>query len=302
MSGTARHSVAKSDVRLGYLVRKYISRRLERKEITTSTAKNMSTVLRRLALDMGYDRPPSYLNSKRIERWVFAGGISPGTTRNRLSFVRSFCHWLVEERYLRRDPTAAIRPPRKVRSVPRGLKAEQVGQAFAACSDERDVLMISLMAQEGLRACEVASLEMGCIDLTERLMLVKGKGDHERVLPISDETWSAMKAYLGAERRTAGPLIRSKKCPTKGISAQHVCRVVSEVLKAGGANASGHALRHTAATDMLRAGAHLRDVQAALGHASLQSTQIYLPWVVGDLRTAMGGRRYRGPALVPPSD
>jgi site-specific recombinase XerD len=57
---------------------------------------------------------------------------------------------------------------------------------------------------------------------------------------------------------------------------------------------SAHALRHRAATDMLRAGAHLRDVQAALGHVSIATTQPYLPTVVGDLRTAMGGRRYRG--------
>ncbi len=57
---------------------------------------------------------------------------------------------------------------------------------------------------------------------------------------------------------------------------------------------SAHALRHTAATDMLRARAHLRDVQHALGHAHLATTEIYLPLVVHDLREAMGGRRYRG--------
>lgn len=59
-----------------------------------------------------------------------------------------------------------------------------------------------------------------------------------------------------------------------------------------------HALRHTAATDMLRGGAHVRDVQRALGHVELSSTQRYLPWLVGDLREAMGGRQYRGRAVM----
>lgn len=68
--------------------------------------------------------------------------------------------------------------------------------------------------------------------------------------------------------------------------------MVSRWFKASGSPASAHALRHTAATDMLRAGAHLRDVQAALGHVSLATTQRYLPWIVGDLREAMGGRTY----------
>ncbi len=83
--------------------------------------------------------------------------------------------------------------------------------------------------------------------------------------------------------------------PDPGISAHYVSRLVSKWMHAAGVNASGHALRHTAATDMLRDGAHGRDVQNALGHASLATTQRYMPWLVGDLRTAMEGRTYERP-------
>jgi integrase/recombinase XerD len=62
---------------------------------------------------------------------------------------------------------------------------------------------------------------------------------------------------------------------------------------------SAHAARHTMATDLVRSGAHLRDIQHALGHASIQTTQRYLPWLVGDLRTAMGGREYGTPEDPP---
>jgi site-specific recombinase XerD len=153
---------------------------------------------------------------------------------------------------------------------------------------------VCLEVQEGLRACEVVGLELGDVDVDERQLLVRvGKGGHERVLPISGETWDAMEKYLGEYPAKAGPLIRSYIHPTRAISAHYVSRLVSEWMHGAGVNDSGHALRHTMATDSLRNGAHIRDVQAALGHKSIATTQVYLPLLVHDLRSAMGGRSYR---------
>jgi site-specific recombinase XerD len=152
--------------------------------------------------------------------------------------------------------------------------------------------MLLLMCQEGLRCCEVASHELGDVDFDERLMLIRGKGGHQRILPLTDETWGAIAEYLTDHPAHAGPLIRSYNDPYRPIDASYVSTLVARWIRAAGVEATAHALRHTAATDMLRSGAHLRDVQAALGHVSLSTTQRYLPWVVGDLRTAMAGRRY----------
>lgn len=171
---------------------------------------------------------------------------------------------------------------------------------LAVCPDARARVITLLMVQEGLRCCEVAGLEIQDIDWNEQLVLIKtSKGDNERVLPLSDETAEAITAYLKEQPSSCGPLVRSCLEPTSRISAKYVSRLVVGWVADAGLKGrpydglSAHALRHTAATDMLRSGAHLRDVQAALGHRNLQSTQVYLAWVVGDLRTAMGGRSYR---------
>jgi integrase/recombinase XerC len=102
-----------------------------------------------------------------------------------------------------------------------------------------------------------------------------------------------LESYLHDEPAHAGPLIRSYVNPHKGISARYISSMVAELMGFAGLAHTAHALRHTAATDMLRGGAHLRDVQFALGHSTLHTTQRYLPWIVGDLRAAMGGRSYR---------
>ncbi len=131
------------------------------------------------------------------------------------------------------------------------------------------------------------------------MILVRGKGGHERVLPVSDETWDALLQYLDDHPAGAGPLIRSYRQHWAGLRADTVSGMVSVWMADAGLKRrardgiSGHALRHSAAGHMLKGGAHLRDVQAALGHASLQTTQRYLPTVVNDLREAMGGRKYR---------
>lgn len=160
----------------------------------------------------------------------------------------------------------------------------------------RTRLMVLLGCQEGLRCGEIAALETGDLDLPNRTMLITGKGGHQRYLPISDETFEVLTQHLAALPRGMGPVIRSLKYgadPYAGIQPATISALLSRLMHEAGVPASGHALRHTMANDALRSGANIREVQLALGHASLETTQHYLGLSsVKDLRKALGGRRY----------
>lgn len=276
---------------LTQLVYRYLAFRTKAGELRPTSVKSIRYGLLHFCRATGAGLPADQLSDRHVELWLAETGMGPATARARLSQVRMWCRWMIRAGIITQDPTLGIRGPRQPRYLPRGLRKPAVSATISGAPDLRAHLILLLMVQEGLRCCEVADLQVADVDPLEGAMLVRGKGGHQRVLPISDETQLAIEAYVPA-RRTAGPLIRSRREPTQGISAGYISSLVSEWIHSAGIDATAHALRHTAATDMLRSGAHLRDVQTALGHVSIETTQRYLPWVVGDLRVAMGGRRY----------
>jgi integrase/recombinase XerD len=279
------------DVGLCALARRYVAQRRAAGQLARSTVPSLRRCLVCFALSVGNCAPGQVVRAD-VERWVSRPGLSAGTRRKELSAIRTFFRWLVLEGEAGGDPTLGIPPIRQPRQLPRGLRATQVAALLAACPDARARLIVLLEVQEGLRSCEVSRARVEDVDPHQRSMLVHGKGGHERALPLSGETWDALVAYLGEWPAHTGPLVRSYNDPSRGITPEHVRHLMRAAFADAGIDASGHALRHTCATDMLLGGAHIRNVQAALGHANLATTSRYLPLVVGELRDAMGGRRY----------
>lgn len=280
------------------LVSPYLRERVRRQEITPLTARNHNTVLRQFAALYGR-RPIANLSRRDVERWLETYGyLAAGTRRSRFSMLRCWFDWMVDRGYIKRSPCYGMKAPRKPRSVPRALPYESIQAALAAAPDQRGRLIAVLMVQQGLRAMEVAGLQFGDLDLRERTMRVVGKGGHERVLPITNETMVELHRYLGQFPANGGPLIRSYQYPTRPLVPLTVGSIMRRMLYDAGVKQrprdgiSGHAFRHTALTDMLRHGAHVRDVQAAAGHGSLSTTETYLPLLVSTLEVAMEGRSY----------
>lgn len=293
-----------------------------------TTAKTVRSSLYGLARSCG-PVAPAGLRRGHIEAFVASTG-HPRTAASRLAHVRGFCRWLVREGVLATDPTVEVPRPRQPRQVPRALGADLVAQLLAACPDTRARFVVSAMVHLGLRCAEVAGLRFD--DITDGHILVRGKGGHERVLPLLAELRTALDAYLADHPADTGPVVRPYRAYNarsvvpvglvrvtvtvngRGLSPSSVSQLVSTWMDQAGIKGkprdgiSAHALRHTAATDALRHGAHLRDVQAALGHVSLATTERYLSREVDGLETALGGRHYGPeaasvvlvPAMPPP--
>ena len=274
------------------VVRAYVRDRVATGEWCPVTVPSQRRTLLRFA-DYAAVKPHD-LDEGHVRGFMTDHPASASTRRQRFSTIRGFCQWLVRNGHLEADPTADLKAPRQPRPVPRAYPSELVAHLLEVVPDRRARLVVLLEVQEGLRACEVARLEVGDIDFHDREVRVNGKGQRERILPVSDETWEALEAYLRQFPAKAGPLIRSYNDPKAGLCAAYVVHMMGRWLRAAGVKeGGGHGLRHTMATQLLRGGADVRDVQNALGHASLSSTSVYLPFSDAKrLRGVMGGRRY----------
>jgi integrase/recombinase XerC len=255
----------------------WVHERHRRRELAEASV----TTYRRVLIDFAGHAGPALkvaaLGQRHVEEWLAGCDVGPNSQRMYLGIVRQFCRWTVQVGYLRADPTVDIPGPRQPRYQPRRLTPEQVARVFAAARDDRECLMVSLAANEGLRVGEIARIEMGDIDRHARLLLVHGKGGHERHLPITAATWRLVAAYAQG-RRSAGPLITSRRpgCEHDALTASTVSAMLCKVIRRAGIHDTGHVLRHTAAAETLEAGAHVRQVQHMLGHANVQTTSRYL--------------------------
>lgn len=284
---------------LAELVDLYVRARRDRGDITRDTARNIGYHLDGFVESFGA-RPLTQLTRSAVERWQGTiGELSPATRRGRLSSVRGFCRWLAQQHYAKVDATQDIPPIRQPRSVPRALPLDAVTRLLNAAPDLRAKAILWLMVGLGLRCVEVARLEYADYDRRAGTILVTGKYLSERLLPVSEETRLAIDEYLASTSAISGPLIRSYRHPRSGLRPDTISQMVSKWMTAAGIKdhrrdgVSAHALRHTAASDVLDKVHDLRVVQQMLGHERLATTAIYLRRVdAGQLREAMEGRTY----------
>lgn len=289
-----------SGVALVELVDAYVQTRLDMHEIVAGSAKTMRNSLRRFARDMPDD--PIDLDRVIVTDWLAERGrsIAQGSLRSEFSTVRTFCEWLVISGHCITDPTLGIKGPKQPDYVPRALDPADVAKLLRACATAREELMIVLMVQLGLRCGEVAGLQLSDVDTTAGVVYVLGKGGQQRFIPLVDDARRTLAEYLTAFDIRHGPLFPSQRDRHRSISAGWVSELVRQIFVRAGVKKkawdgrSGHALRHTCASDVLDEGADIRDVQEMLGHRSLTSTQVYLRRRNAQkLKKVMEGRNYR---------
>jgi integrase/recombinase XerD len=183
------------------------------------------------------------------------------------------------------------------RTLPRILGPGEVDRLVAALRTARDRAMIAAMVLVGLRRCEVLGLRFDDVQIAERrLVIVEGKGGHHRVVPAANAFFDALGQYLHDERPAGANTDRVfvvLKGPRRGqpLSAEGLDEILAGARRrAGPAHATCHELRHTCLTRLREAGMALEAVQAQAGHASIETTRIYLhlsnSWLADEYRRA----------------
>ena len=216
-------------------------------------------------------------------------GIKPVTAARRLSTLRQFYRHLLTDRLRGDDPTAVIDGPRRGRTLPKVLSEGEVDALLAAARDRdppdrpRLVALIELLYATGLRVSELVGLPMSALAHDPRFLVVCGKGDKERLVPLNDAARRALEAYGAVRQRYLGARPASRWLFPSRAGSGHLTRhrfaqLLKELAAAAGidpARVSPHVLRHAFASHLLDHGADLRSVQQMLGHADISTTQIY---------------------------
>jgi len=222
--------------------------------------------------------------------------LSIRTQAQRMGVIKGFTRYLKEHDYLLHDPAEAIRLPKKPKRLPRViLSAKEVKQLLSAPDMRTDKgyrnrIILELLYDTAIRRAEVANIRLSDLDLAAGYILIHGKGDKDRVVPVSARVCELMQSYILMVRpnlvggKDPGHLVLNrwgrKMDPNAVWAVVKRCAHLAGIKK----NTTTHTFRHTCATHMLKNGAPVRHLQEMLGHESLESTQIYTHVTINDLK------------------
>ncbi|MDP6938611.1 MAG: tyrosine recombinase XerC [Planctomycetota bacterium] len=240
----------------------------------------------------------SALNPRALRAWLGAldeRGLAPTTIQRKLSSVRGFLRYLVDEGELEVNPALGLRQRRRPRHLPSVLSEEEIASLLQAPDPKtplglRDRALLEVMYSAGTRASETVGLDCKDLDLAHGVARVLGKGRKQRLAALGSHAVRALEAYLGSPdrprpRRTNPDAVFLGQKGTR-LSTRSLERIVARHVVGAGIHrhATPHTLRHSFATHLLNRGADLRSVQELLGHAHLVTTQIYTHVSVERLR------------------
>jgi len=230
---------------------------------------------------------------------LFANEVKDRSVARKLSTLRHFYKYLLLDRMIAQDPTLEIDSPKQWKVLPKSLAAteidsmlESAGKAgdsrFSLALAQRDQTMLEVFYASGMRVSEIINVKLEDLKLEFGYILVRGKGDKERIVPIGKAAQDRISAYLvdGREVLLKGK-ISSMLFVRRGggrLSRQWVWHMVKDA-SASGRHASPHMLRHSCATHMVENGADLRTVQTILGHADISTSQVYTHVALDRLKT-----------------
>jgi len=293
--------------------RQWLEQLASLRQFSLHTVNNYRRQLEKFSKWMQQRRPDFdwlQIDSAQLRDWLYElmqQGLGSASIRVNIAALRSFYDWLVQQQLLQHNPCRDLQLPKHRRKLPKVPSAGQLAVLFdnsppaenraggktgnkAAERQQqllrlRDMAILEILYGSGLRVAELVSIKMQDIDLPNAELRVSGKGNKQRLVPLTAHAVAAVEAYL----QQSGSSVRSLLFCTRqgeGLSARSVQLMLkkrsAELMQ--GQELSPHKLRHSCATHLLDAGADLKSIQQLLGHSSIATTQIYTQLSIQTLR------------------
>nr|WP_252263926.1 site-specific tyrosine recombinase [Paracidobacterium acidisoli] len=223
-------------------------------------------------------------------------GVESRSAARKLSCLRGLYRWLLLDKKIDRDPTLNLDSPSAWKVLPKSLAQsevksmlEQAGMAAdhpeADAIALRDRAILELLYAGGLRVSELTGLHVADLSLDAGRVLVRGKGDKERIVPLGRAAVEALETYLKQGRPALAKSSSLAVTLFLSVRGEPLTRQwIWQLVKQSDRHASPHMLRHSCATHMVEGGADLRTVQTLLGHADIATTQVYTHLALGRLK------------------
>ena len=210
--------------------------------------------------------------------------LASSTVARRSAALRRFYGFLFDEGLRGDDPSPALPRPRLQRPLPKILDADEVEAMFAVAEDRaasgeplalRNLALLEMLYGSGLRATELVSLPRRALRPGQPFLMLRGKGDKERLAPVSERAAQAVRNWLPNVPDNSAWLFPSGKSHLSRVRLFQLVRQMAGLAGISPDRVSPHVLRHAFATHLLAGGADLRVLQSLLGHADIATTQIY---------------------------
>jgi integrase/recombinase XerD len=256
--------------------------------------------LRELSADLAAGgRSPANARTEDLRNYLgrlAKRGFTAATVARRLAAIRHLCRFLYAEGHRADDPAAVLEGPKRGRTIPKVLSIAEVDRLLAQARNGLDagnplaerlraarlVCLLEVLYATGLRVSELVALPSSAARRDARMLVVRGKGGKERLVPLNDAAKQAMADYLALLAENGQQSPSKWLYPSIGesghLTRQHFARELKQLAVAAGlapGRVSPHVLRHAFASHLLHNGADLRVVQTLLGHADISTTQVY---------------------------
>lgn len=226
-------------------------------------------------------------NIESFLAYLYKLGLSASSQARILSGIKKFYTYLLQEKIVEENPTILISSPSIGRHLPDVLSYDEICSMIDTIDlsqqfGHRNKAILEIMYACGLRVSEVISLKISDIYVNDEFIRIFGKGEKERLIPISQATIKTLYLYIEGERKHMP--IKPRHTDTvfinrrgSGLSRQMVFLIIKDLAEKAGIkkNIGPHTIRHSFATHLLEGGADLRAVQQMLGHSSISTTEIY---------------------------